>query len=137
MTSAVAGLDFLGFGFYVLAIAAMVTVMIGGSYVLGPRRRGPADRHPFESGIMPIHDTQIRFPSQFYLVAMLFVVFDLEMVFVFAWAVAARAAGWVGYGAIMTFLALLLIALAYLWRSGALEWGPRRRMRPNAGRRSS
>ena len=119
--------DFLELGFYVFAIAAMVGIMIGGSYVLGPRRRGPADPSPFESGIMPIHDTHIRFPSQFYLVAMFFVVFDLEMVFVFAWAVAARAVGWVGYGAIITFLVLLLVALAYLWRSGALEWGPQPR----------
>jgi NADH-quinone oxidoreductase subunit A len=119
--------SFLGLGFYVIGIAAMITVMVGGSYILGPRKRGAADTQPFESGIMPIHDTQIRFPSQFYLVAMLFVIFDLEMVFVFAWAVAARQVGWVGYSAVMSFLALLLVALAYLWRSGALEWGPRPR----------
>lgn len=127
MNTAAATPSFLGLGFYVIGLVAMVTVMVGGSYVLGPRKRGPADNQPFESGIMPIHDTQIRFPSQFYLVAMLFVIFDLEMVFVFAWAVAARQVGWVGYGAVMSFLALLLLALAYLWRSGALEWGPRPR----------
>jgi NADH-quinone oxidoreductase subunit A len=127
MTPVVATSSFLGFGIYVIGIVAMVTVMVGGSYVLGPRKRGPADTQPFESGIIPIHDTQIRFPSQFYLVAMLFVIFDLEMVFVFAWAVAAHEVGWVGYGAVMSFLALLLVALAYLWRSGALEWGPQPR----------
>ncbi len=127
MNTAASTPSFLGLGFYVIGLVAMVTVMVGGSYVLGPRKRGPADNQPFESGIMPIHDTQIRFPSQFYLVAMLFVIFDLEMVFVFAWAVAARQVGWVGYGAVMSFLALLLLALAYLWRSGALEWGPRPR----------
>ena len=118
---------FVGLGFYIIAIIAMTCVMVGGSYLLGPRKRGPADPHPFESGIMPIHDAKIRFPSQFYLVAMLFVIFDLEMVFVFAWAVAARRAGWPAYGGIMSFLALLLVALAYLWRSGALEWQPRSR----------
>lgn len=125
MSHHVATTNFIGLGFYVIAIVAMVTVMIGGSYVLGPRKRGPADPNPFESGILPAHDTQIRFPSQFYIVAMLFVVFDLEMVFVFAWAVAARQVGWLGYGAIVAFLAFLLVALAYLWRSGALEWGPK------------
>lgn len=126
MTTGAAAPEFAGLGVYALAIAAMVTVMVGGSYVLGPRRR-TEDQVPFESGIMPIHDTRIRFPSQFYVVAMLFVVFDLEAVFVFAWAVAARQAGWIGYGAIMMFLGLLLVALAYLWRSGALAWGSRPR----------
>jgi NADH-quinone oxidoreductase subunit A len=57
---------------------------------------------------------------------MLFVIFDLEMVFVFAWAVAVRVAGWAGYAGMLAFLALLLLALAYLWRSGALEWGTQR-----------
>ncbi len=117
------GQDFWGFA---LAIAALMAVMIGLSWALGPRRR-LADKNPFESGILPIHDTSIRFPAQFFLVAMFFVIFDLEMVFVFAWAVAVRPAGWTGYAAILAFLALLLVALAYLWRSGGLEWGPRPR----------
>ncbi len=120
----------LGLGFYALAIAIMVAVMVGASFALGPRRRGPADPNPFESGILPLHGTNIRFPSQFYLIAMFFVIFDLEMVFVFAWAVAVRAAGWAGYAGMLGFLALLLAALAYLWRGGALDWGPR--PRPNA-----
>ena len=109
---------------FTLAIGVMVGVMLGASWLLGPRRRGAPDSNPFESGILPLHDTTIRFPSQFYLIAMFFVIFDLEMVFVFAWAVAVRATGWLGYGGMLVFLALLLVALAYLWRSGALEWGP-------------
>jgi len=115
-----------GFEFcaFTLAIFAMVAVMIGLSWGLGPRRRGGADKNPFESGILPAHDTSVRFPAQFYLVAMFFVIFDLEMVFVFAWAVAVRPAGWAGYGGMVAFLILLLLALAYLWRSGGLEWGP-------------
>jgi len=116
-----------GIGVYTLAICVMVGVMLGASYALGPRRRGKADPNPFESGILPLHGTDIRFPSQFYLVAMFFVIFDLEMVFVFAWAVAVRAAGWTGYAGMVGFLLLLLIALAYLWRAGGLEWGPRPR----------
>jgi len=118
--------EMLGLGCYALAICAMVGVMLGASAALGPRRR-VADVNPFESGILPAHDTHIRFPSQFYLVAMFFVIFDLEMVFVFAWAVAVKAAGWAGYGGMLAFLALLLLALAYLWRSGGLEWGPVKR----------
>jgi NADH-quinone oxidoreductase subunit A len=120
---------FLKFGIYLLAVAVMLGVMVGASYILGSRKSGRADDYPFESGILPVHGTNIRFPSQFYLVAMLFVIFDLEMIFVFAWAVAVRAAGWSGYAAMVAFLGLLLVALAYLWRDGALEWGPRMRVR--------
>jgi NADH-quinone oxidoreductase subunit A len=114
---------------FVLAICALVGVMVGVSWGLGPRRRG-GDMNPFESGILPLHGTDIRFPAQFYLVAMFFVIFDLEMVFVFAWALVVRPAGWTGYAGIMAFLALLLAALGYLWRSGGLEWGPRPGRRP-------
>ena len=125
----------LRLGIYTLAIAIMVSVMIGASWALGARRRGAPDTNPFESGILPLHDTTIRFPSQFYLIAMLFVIFDLEMVFVFAWAVAVRAAGWPGYAGMLAFLVLLLLALAYLWRSGALEWGTARNTPLKSGRR--
>jgi NADH-quinone oxidoreductase subunit A len=119
----------LALGLYGLAILGMSAIMIGAAHVLGPRRRGPADPNPFESGILPIQDVHIRFPVQFYVIAMLFVIFDLEMVFVFAWAVAARPAGWLGYGGMLGFLLLLLIALAYLWRDGALEWSSSARPR--------
>ncbi|MDE8342227.1 MAG: NADH-quinone oxidoreductase subunit A [Acidocella sp.] len=119
----------LNLGLYSLAICVMVSVMIGASWLLGPRRQGAPDTNPFESGILPLHDTTIRFPSQFFLVAMFFVIFDLEMVFVFAWALVVRQVSWIGYAGIMTFLLLLLAALAYLWRSGALEWGPVKRTR--------
>ena len=113
----------LGLGLYGLAVLVMAAIMVVSAYILGPRKRGPADPSPFESGILPIQEIHIRFPVQFYVVAMLFVIFDLEMVFVFAWAVAARSAGWLGYGGLLTFLVMLLIALAYLWRGGALDWG--------------
>jgi len=112
----------LKFSIYVVATAILAGVMLGLSWALGPRRKGAADRNPFESGILPLHDTNIRIPSQFYLIAMFFVIFDLEMVFVFAWAVALRQAGWTGYFGMLAFLAFLLLALTYLWRSDGLEW---------------
>ena len=65
--------------------------------------------------------------AKFYLVAMFFVIFDLEAVFIFAWAIAARELGWAGYCEILVFIAILLAALAYLWRLGALDWSPSRR----------
>jgi NADH-quinone oxidoreductase subunit A len=108
------------------AIFAMMAVMVGASWALGPRRR-VADKNPFESGVLPAHDTGGRFASPFYLVAMFFVIFDLEMVFVFAWGLVVRQAGWSGYLGMLAFLGFLLLGLAYLWRSGGLEWGPRPR----------
>ncbi len=115
---------------YVFAILALVAAMIGGSSVLGQRHIGRATIQPFESGILPTADARLQFSIQFYLVAMLFVVFDLESVFIYAWAVALRPAGWHGYTAMLAFIVILLAALAYLWRIGALEWGPKRRLRP-------
>jgi NADH-quinone oxidoreductase subunit A len=117
----------LRFGCFLLATALLTGIMLGGSALLGPRPGLRADPEPFESGIIPIQGTDIRFPIQFYLMAMFFVIFDLELIFVLAWAAAARAAGWAGYAGIILFLALLLVALAYLWRAGALDGGPRAR----------
>lgn len=115
---------------YTCAILALVAMMIGGSYVLGQRHVTRATIQPFESGILPTADARLQFPIQFYLVAMLFVVFDLESVFIYAWAVALRPTGWNGYLAMLSFIVILLAALVYLWRIGALEWGPRPRLHP-------
>lgn len=115
---------------YGCGVLALVAAMIGGSYVLGQRHVTRAMIQPFESGILPTTDARLQFPIQFYLVAMLFVVFDLESVFIYAWAVALRPAGWNGYFAMLSFIVILLAALVYLWRIGALDWGPRRRLHP-------
>jgi len=120
---------------YFVAILALVAGMIGGSFILGQHHTARATILPFESGILPVGDARLRFPIQFYLVAMLFVVFDLESVFIYAWAVVTRSAGWNGYIAILTFIGVLLAALVYLWRIGALDWGPKRRILPPPGQR--
>jgi NADH-quinone oxidoreductase subunit A len=109
-----------------LSYIALVLVTIGGllalSFVLGQRHREPATGDPFESGIVHIGSGWLRIPVRFYLVAVLFVIFDLEAAFIFAWAVAARQAGWAGYIEILVFIGILAAALAYLWRVGALDW---------------
>ncbi len=112
---------------YAAAVIGLVAGMIGASYFLGQRHLKQATRQPFESGIVPVGYARFRLPIQFYLVAMFFVIFDLEAAFLYAWATAVRAAGWTGYIVISVFIAALLAALAYLWRSGALDWGPRPR----------
>jgi len=105
--------------------SAVVIVSIAGlllmSYVLGGRQRGPATGEPYESGIVNVGTGRLRFPVRFYLLAVLFVIFDLEAVYIFAWAVAAREAGWAGYIEILIFIGILAAALAYLWRVGALD----------------
>jgi NADH-quinone oxidoreductase subunit A len=95
------------------------------SYVLGQRHTGKATIEPYEAGIVTVGYARFRLPVKFYLVAMFFVIFDLETVFIFAWAVAFRDVGWVGYIDVVVFVGVLFAALVYLWRLGALDWGPR------------
>jgi NADH-quinone oxidoreductase subunit A len=111
---------------YFGAVMALVATMVVLGYVLGERHSARATREPFESGIMPVGSARLRFPAQFYLVAMFFVIFDLETVFIYSWAIAARAVGWSGYIELVVFVAVLVAGLAYLWRVGALDWTPRR-----------
>ena len=100
----------------------IVTSMIGVSYVLGQRHSEPATRTPFESGIVSTGSAHVRLSVKFYLIAMFFVVFDLEAVFIFLWAVGGRELGWTGYSELLIFVGVLAVTLAYLWRTGALDW---------------
>ncbi len=114
------------FALYAAGALALVAVMVVGSYLLGQRHRERYTGVPFESGIPPVGSARLRVLVRYYLMAMLFVVFDLEAVLLMGWAVAARELGWTGYAVALVFVTTLLVALVYLWRGGALEWGPRR-----------
>jgi NADH-quinone oxidoreductase subunit A len=116
---------------YFLAVIFIAAAMIGLSYFLGQRHQERATGQPYESGIVSTGTARVRLSAQFYLIAMFFVIFDLETVFIFAWAVSAREAGWVGYVEILVFIVFLMAALVYLWRLGALDWGtlPKRKAR--------
>ena len=106
-------------------------VMLGLSWVLGERTRYTrATLDPYESGILHVGFARYRFSAKFYLMAMFFVIFDLEAVFVYAWAVSARESGWPGYVEMLVFLTILVAGLAYLWRLGALDWAPKPRKLP-------
>ncbi len=111
---------------YFGAVLILVALMLGLAALLGQRHRAPATVHPFESGMMTVGDAYVRYPAQFYLIAMFFVIFDLEAVFIYAWAVAARETGWPGFIEVGVFVTILAAALAYLWRVGALDWTPPR-----------
>ena len=108
-----------------ILVIGLVAGMMAASHFLGGRRRGRVTDEPYESGMPPTGSAHVRLSAHYYLVAMFFVLFDLEAIFVLAWAVAARELGWAGYIEILVFIGVLLIALAYLWRLGALDWGAR------------
>jgi NADH-quinone oxidoreductase subunit A len=111
---------------YCGAVFALAAAMLGVSYVLGQRHNDRATGAPFESGILVTGSARIRVSVKFYLIAVFFVVFDLEAAFVLTWAIAFREVGWAGYAVMVLFVAVLVAALAYLWRRGALDWGPGR-----------
>jgi len=116
---------------YIALVIGLCVVMLGLSWVLGERTKyTKATLDPYESGILHVGMARYRFSAKFYLMAMFFVIFDLEAVFVYAWAVSAREAGWAGYIEMLIFLAILLAALVYLWRLGALDWAPKPRKLP-------
>jgi len=106
-------------GLVILLAGAMLVL----SYLLGERHKGRAKGEPYESGIAPTGSARLRFDVKFYRVATFFVIFDLEAVFLFAWAISVRRLGWPGYVEVLVFVGILLVALVYLWRIGALDWG--------------
>jgi NADH-quinone oxidoreductase subunit A len=109
---------------YIVAVFGLVGLMLGASYVLGGRAHGRAKEEPFESGAVSVGSALLRMPAKFYLVAMFFVIFDVEAVFLYAWAVSVQQNGWTGFAMAAIFIAVLLAALFYLWRMGALDWAP-------------
>lgn len=119
---------------YFGAVLAVVGAMIGLSWLLGERHRERATGEPYESGILPTGSARMRFPASFYLIGMFFVVFDVESAFLFAWAIAGREAGWAGYVEMLIFAGILVAALVYLWRIGALDEGLGRHPRPRPPR---
>ena len=112
----------------VLVYGVIVIILVGGiiaiSYFLGQRHKERATDEPYEGGILSTGSAHLRFSSQFYLIAMLFVIFDVETVFIVSWAIAFKELGWAGYVGVMVFIILLVVVLIYEWRNGALDFGP-------------
>ncbi len=101
--------------------------MLGGAYLLGQRHRAKtAADEPFESGVVPTGGVHIRFFVHFYLLAIFFVIFDMETVFLFAWSVALEESGWSGFIEALIFISILIATLIYLSAIGALDWRTRR-----------
>jgi NADH-quinone oxidoreductase subunit A len=106
------------FALVIFLVSATLTV----SYVLGQRHSEPATGEPYEGGIVSEGSARVRLSLRYYMVAMFFVVFDLEAVFLFAWAGAVRELGWAGYCEVLLFVGVLVAALIYIWKVGALDW---------------
>jgi NADH-quinone oxidoreductase subunit A len=109
---------------YGALVFSLVGAILGLSYFLGQHHKERATNEPYEGGILSAGSARLRFSSQFYLIAMLFVIFDVETIFIFSWAIAFRELGWIGYIGVVIFIVLLVIVLIYEWRNGALNFGP-------------
>jgi NADH-quinone oxidoreductase subunit A len=106
------------FGVSILNAIGMVVT----SHILNPRRDTPQKLMPYESGMIPLGSTRARFSVKFYMVAISFIVFDLETIFLIPWAVHMRDLGWSAFLAVSLFVAVLAVGLAYEWKKGGLEW---------------
>jgi NADH-quinone oxidoreductase subunit A len=96
--------------------------IMAASHVLNPRRPTSVKDAAYESGMMPLGGTRERFSVKFYMVAILFIVFDIETVLLIPWAVSMRELGWTGFVVVLIFLVVLTVGLIYEWKKGALEW---------------
>jgi NADH-quinone oxidoreductase subunit A len=121
--------DFWALAIFVVGVVGMCAFMLGVPVWLGGRDWGRAKNEPFESGVVPQGSARLRLSAKFYLVAMFFVIFDVEALFLYAWAVSAREVGWAGLVEVTLFILFLLAGLVYLWRLGALDWAPDARRR--------
>ena len=107
--------------FILVGIAVGIVPLLLG-YVLGPNRPDPEKNSPYECGFEAFEDARMKFDVRYYLVAILFILFDLEIAFLFPWAVAFHDVGVVGFVAVVIFLAILVVGFAYEWKKGALDW---------------
>jgi len=115
---------------YLFGVIAVLGLMLGLSFILGQRHNDKATGEAFESGVRSTGTARMRFSVKFYLVGMLFVIFDLEAALIFAWAVSARESGLSGYAGLLLFVIILIIGLIYEWKMGALDWvGIKKRQR--------
>jgi NADH-quinone oxidoreductase subunit A len=111
----------LVYGAIVLSLVGLILTL---SYFLGQHHQDRATGEPYEGGILSTGSARLRFSAQFYLIAMLFVIFDVETVFIVSWAIAFQELGWYGYVGVLVFIVLLAVVLVYEWRNGALDFGP-------------
>ena len=116
---------FLSLIIYAVLVLILVALLLFLSSWLGEKKKELEKLKPFESGILPTGAARFRYPVPFYLVATFFLIFDVEAVYIFSWAIAVEPLGWSGWLQISFFIVILLISLFYIWKKGGLEWGPK------------
>lgn len=107
---------------FVIIAVAMAAIVIGLGYFLGTRRPDSEKTSPYECGFEAFEDSRMKFDVRYYLVAILFIIFDLEIAFLFPWAIVLDQIGLFGFAAMAVFLGILVIGFVYEWKKGALEW---------------
>jgi NADH-quinone oxidoreductase subunit A len=115
-------IDYLPIAIYLVLALGFGAVVVFVSTILGPRTPGRVKLETYECGMEPIGPNHIRFAVKFYIISLLFIVFDIETVFLFPWAVAFRELGLFGFVEMAIFILILFVGLAYVWLKGALEW---------------
>ena len=114
--------DYVALSLMALIVAGLVGVIIWLSQILGPKSTSPMKEEPFETGERTFGIMKSHIPVKFYLVALLFVVFDVELTFLFPWGIVFRQLGWSGFISMTMFLSLLFLTLVYAWKKGVLSW---------------
>jgi NADH-quinone oxidoreductase subunit A len=114
--------DYAPLGIFTVIVIAIVGLVITLSYVLGPAKPHRNKLLPYESGIVPTSPARQRMSVRFYLTAMLFIIFDVEAVFFYPWAVILHQLRWYGVIEMFVFIGILLVALAHIWRKGGFDW---------------
>ena len=131
---------YLALGIYTGIAFFLIAVLLLLSWGLGQKTRSRQKQEPYESGILPLDNARIKGPVPFYLVAIFFVIFDVEVIFVASWAVASDRLGWSGFTHVCFFIFILFLGLVHIWKTGGLDWEPRaqreRRRVQNDQRRS-
>jgi NADH-quinone oxidoreductase subunit A len=117
-------------GVYTLLVLLLLVLILFLASWLGEKKPSPDKLRPYECGVIPTGSAQLRYPVPFYLVAAFFLIFDVETVIVFIWAIAFKPLGWIGWWRITFFIVVLLLSLFYIWKKGGLEWGPVTRLMP-------
>jgi NADH-quinone oxidoreductase subunit A len=114
--------QYIAIGVLIAVTTVIALIAIGLGMLFGPRNRYPKKNMPYESGMVPIGPGSRRMPVRFYLIAVLFILFDIEVVFFLPWAVAFRQLGVFGLIEMLIFIVILLVGYVYAWKKGALEW---------------
>jgi NADH-quinone oxidoreductase subunit A len=107
---------------FMVIVIGLVGVMVLLSELLGKKKHFPTKDMPYECGMDPIGDARSRYTVRFYVIAMFFIVFDIEAIFLYPWAVVFKSLGWFGFVEMLVFIGIIAVGLVYVWGKGALEW---------------